>query len=325
MCKISLVFPVYNVSSFVENSFLSALAQTYKDVEFIIIDDCSTDDSMSKVYKILDHHVRKKDVFVYKHNKNMGLSEARNTGLRMATGKYIYFMDSDDLIVPECLQLHYDSIVTNQSDFTIAGVKKIGGHSVNSNMKFTSLSGNDILKSYLQREWMTSAWNKLIVKDFLLENELFFKKGLIYEDMLWLFEVVLNANRMSVVPQQTYLYIIRNNSITTTLNSTKKIDSWIYIIESLFSYYKEVEHRGLSKSFRAYFSFLKFKGSLLLINADCDISFKRKAYNEITKKKIIDAIRTFSPYEMILSMPFFFFCFFFKIPYTIYKIIGAVK
>ena len=104
MKKVTLSMPVYNVARFVEKSLLSALNQTYKNIEFLIIDDKSTDESMNIVRQVINSHPRKSEVRVIDHIVNKGLGDTRNTSIKEATGDYIYFMDSDDVITPDCIE-----------------------------------------------------------------------------------------------------------------------------------------------------------------------------------------------------------------------------
>ena len=104
MPLITLSMPVYNVSGFVEASLLSALNQTYPDIEYIIVDDKSTDDSMDVVRKVVNGHTRRDAVRIIDHVVNKGLGDTRNTSIDNARGEYIYFMDSDDVIAPDCIE-----------------------------------------------------------------------------------------------------------------------------------------------------------------------------------------------------------------------------
>lgn len=96
--KVSIIIPVYNVSKYIKRCLKSVLGQTWKDLEIILVDDCTPDDSMDIVRGILETSSRSDIVTILKHEKNRGLSAARNTGIRQATGNYLYFLDSDDYL-----------------------------------------------------------------------------------------------------------------------------------------------------------------------------------------------------------------------------------
>ena len=101
--KVSIIIPVYNVAPYVEECIQSVLRQDYKNLEIIIIDDCGTDNSMELVEELVKNSSR--DIVILKHDYNKGLSAARNTGIRRATGDYIFFLDSDDFIESYCISV----------------------------------------------------------------------------------------------------------------------------------------------------------------------------------------------------------------------------
>ena len=122
---VSLVIPVYNVAPYIKDSLLSALGQTFESIEFIIVDDCSTDKSMGIVYEVLESHPRKNDVVIVHHKQNEGLSSARNSGLAEASGDYVFFLDSDDEILPDCIEKHFNAIRNTDAQFTVSNFFKL--------------------------------------------------------------------------------------------------------------------------------------------------------------------------------------------------------
>ena len=104
--KITIVVPVYNVEPYIEDCLKSVAEQTYKgDIECIIVDDCTPDGSCAIIEHFINEYNGSIDFKLLHHTKNRGLSAARNTGIGAATGEYIYFLDSDDEITPECIEL----------------------------------------------------------------------------------------------------------------------------------------------------------------------------------------------------------------------------
>ena len=104
MPKVSLIIPVYNVSEYIERCMHSVMAQTYTDIECIIIDDCGTDDSMAKCEQMIREYEGPIKFLILHHEHNRGLSAARNTGIHQTIGKWFYFLDSDDEITPHCIE-----------------------------------------------------------------------------------------------------------------------------------------------------------------------------------------------------------------------------
>ncbi len=130
MDLISIIIPVYNVEHYVRASLASALAQTYPNIEYIIVDDCGTDKSITIIQEILREHKRAKSVTLVHHESNKGVGAARNTGLVNAHGDYVYFMDPDDCLIPDCIALHHKAIVSSDADLCLANIKVEGRQTV---------------------------------------------------------------------------------------------------------------------------------------------------------------------------------------------------
>ncbi len=216
MPLITLSMPVYNVSGFVEASLLSALNQTYPDIEYIIVDDKSTDDSMDVVRKVVNGHTRRDAVRIIDHVVNKGLGDTRNTSIDNARGEYIYFMDSDDVIAPDCIEklvgymeeTPVDFIASSRMRKTFDGkliVKDIytpvvvhdkGELSV---ARFRYVHNNKIL---------AEVWNKLYNTEFLRKNNIRCIPGVHVEDVSFSYQVNLAARSCRLVPDITYTYHI---------------------------------------------------------------------------------------------------------------------
>ncbi|MDR3129792.1 MAG: glycosyltransferase [Tannerellaceae bacterium] len=114
---VTLSMPVYNVAPYIEKALLSALNQTYEEIEFIVVDDKGTDNSMEIVRNIIAGHPRGKAVRIIDHPMNIGLGAGRNTAIDNARGDYLFFMDSDDEITQDCIQKLYDEMKRSNVDF----------------------------------------------------------------------------------------------------------------------------------------------------------------------------------------------------------------
>lgn len=112
--EVTLSIPVYNVEKYIHTALFSALNQNFESIEFLIVDDKGTDRSMELVNEIVSTHLRKNDIRIIDNLVNKGLSECRNIAVREAKGKYLYFMDSDDEIVPECISILHKRILETQ-------------------------------------------------------------------------------------------------------------------------------------------------------------------------------------------------------------------
>lgn len=231
---VSIIIPVYNVEDYIEDCLKSVISQTYQGkIECIIVDDCTPDNSCRKIEKILSTYTGNIKFKVIHHEVNKGLSAARNTGIKHATGEWLYFLDSDDELYDYTIE-----ILVNNID--IINTIIIGSHlSISDNKiieniyKCNSLKGKEIIvDAFVRKNCSIYAWNKLIKRDFIIENNLYFKERLTFEDLLWNFEAFTILENIKTINIPTYKYKIRNNSISTSQNENNQ-SSIIYILKHM--------------------------------------------------------------------------------------------
>lgn len=222
---ISVIVPIYNVEAYVAECFDSLLAQTYKDFEVIVVDDCGTDGSM----QIVERYVDKLPIRIVRHTKNKGLSVARNTGIDAAMGDYIYFLDSDDSIVPQCLEWLIED--ADEYDCVTANFCYIEHPEMQLHIPNQILHGTDDVTKCYKRGWYAMAWNVLIHRDFLLQHQLLFKEGLLHEDELWTFQLACVVQNMRILSAITYNYRLRQNSIVTSTHIERLWNSKVEVLK----------------------------------------------------------------------------------------------
>lgn len=236
MKKVSIIIPIYNVASFVEECLMSALSQTYSNIEYIIVDDCGTDNSIELVSTIVSKSNRRTSIKIVSHNRNLGLSEARNTGIWNSTGDYLYFLDSDDYITPNAIELMVAFVEKYSPDFVIANMKLFGN---DKNIDFLHTKEDvietniSIALAYSESKWYMMACNKLISREFILENNMFFYPRIYHEDELWSLKLALFANTMAICHEYTYFYRINSSSITGHISEKHIRDLCVVIDESM--------------------------------------------------------------------------------------------
>ena len=216
---ISVIIPVYNVEKYLRECVDSVLHQTYQNFEIILVDDGSTDGSsdICDAYAAGDHRAK------VIHQKNAGLSVARNNGLHAANGEYVYFLDSDDWIEPDSLETLIMSAQESsaQAVFFDAVSFEDGGHlcekqRYSRNVDFGADSGMAMLEKLQKRKDYHSAVPLLFFeKQFLEEYKLCFEPGIVYEDMIFTFQVYCMANRVAHVNRILYHRRYRSGSITS--------------------------------------------------------------------------------------------------------------
>ena len=243
--KITIVIPVYNVEPYIEDCLKSVAAQTYNgDIECIIVNDCTPDNSCTIIKKFIKEYNGGIEFKLLHHAKNRGLSAARNTGIDTATGEYIYFLDSDDEITPDCIELLAEPLKEQKYDFVIGNYDTIG-----SDIKFPPLllkygalpDNDNIRNTFFTKQWYMMAWNKLCKLEFLRKEKLYFKEGLLNEDNLWSFQLACTAQSMYVIKQPTYIYKVRETSIMGSINAEKTAQAFAAITQGAYLWSKERE------------------------------------------------------------------------------------
>lgn len=242
--KVSIIIPVYNVAPYVEECVRSVMNQTMtKDMECIIVDDCGTDNSMEIVERLIVGYKGNIEFRILHHEHNRGPSAARNTGIGIAKGKYIYFLDSDDWIIPECMELMLSSVrVHPDAEMVFAGADVTDNKFPwldYTKKRLPEYSGDAmwLQKSMLMRyNFGMTPWNKLIARRFIRDNKLCFKEGLIHEDELWNLEISKHIKAAAFVSRNTYYYRINNNGITAVSRDVKMqrlFKLWNIMIDSI--------------------------------------------------------------------------------------------
>lgn len=191
--KISVVVPVYNVEDYIISCLESITQQEGTDkIECIIVDDCGSDNSMNLIYKFLSDYTGEIDFKIIHHNANGGLSAARNTGILNSTGEYITFVDSDDKLLEDSIESlssiarekGYPDLV--QGDIAVSKPYAPNKSLAVSASLFPSFSNNmKWCRDNLLNHIPVTAWAKLIKRDFIVSNKLFYDEGLIHEDEMW--------------------------------------------------------------------------------------------------------------------------------------------
>ena len=241
--EISVVIPIYNVEEYAAQCLDSVLNQTMTDYEILCVDDGSTDGSM----QIIEQYVKRNSkIRILKHTCNRGLSAARNTGIENAQGKYIYFLDSDDMIIPETLEELLECAEKTNADIIYFNMKKIYGDEIGEARNKQHLNYENPGEIYTGKEMFCifteeknikfAAWRQFYRKDFLSENHIYFREGILHEDDLFSFICAMNAKRVINIEKEYYLYRQRDGSIMSTV-SEKRLKSKFILAVEIFKYW----------------------------------------------------------------------------------------
>ena len=219
--KVSIVIPVYNCGMLIERCVKSILNQTFKDFELIIVNDGSKDDTAQKCDKLAaqDSRIR---VF---HNKNKGVSNARNTGMNNAKGRYIQFVDADDYIKPEMTEMLVDAMEREEADLVICGYTKFqdGKMKKIANGNYIYDLKNDSASHFfdLYNNWLINMpWNKLYKKSLIKKK--FNESMNLGEDLIFNLDYMLGVDKIAVMDYCGYEYLFVNGtSLAGTFNVNK--------------------------------------------------------------------------------------------------------
>ena len=214
----------------------SITLQTFRGtLECIIVDDCGTDDSIALAESFIQHYQGNINFRILHREKNGGLSAARNTGLNEAKGEFVYFLDSDDYITPDCIESlvevakHFPKVEIVQG-----GIVNTKGTIIYDSTRFKTPQlledRKDIYSKLVFGELPVSSWNKLIRRDFLKENSIDFYEGVIHEDVDFLYKLAAHVTSFALCPVITYCYRVqREGSILSTTNDDRSTQSRILV------------------------------------------------------------------------------------------------
>ena len=306
---ISVIIPVYNVEQYFEECVNSVLSQTYKNIEIILVDDGSTDSSGDMCDSFAEQH---NSIKVF-HKTNGGQSTARNMGLEKALGKYIYFLDSDDIIVPKALEKLCCIAEVDSSDVVFFDAESFIDEKPDLQMKQTYMRKHEYptqngIKAFAQmqtfNEYHCVVWGMLLRKSLLVDNSIEFISGVYYEDMAYTYEVLCRAQTVSQCHEVLYRRRYRENSTMTSRKSKKYFDSSVAVYEYIrdFSVENKLDSYDFAKKYIARnasnvfnnFNLLNkqdkklckdklsvVKKEILKDNAYDDIALKMKCYSNL--------------------------------------------
>lgn len=291
--KVSVIIPVYNVAKYIERCLLSVLNQTWQDLEVILVNDCTPDNSMEIAEKVISAHPRGGIVKCLAHERNKGQSAARNTAIRVAAGYYLYFLDSDDYLPLDSISTLMEVGIKGNYDFVSGNYEVVGKDRQIPSLKMNSgplLSNNEILSAYAYDKWTRTVWNMLIRREFILSENLYFEEGIIHEDDLWTFILACKAGSAYFINKVTYYYYTHFHS--TTGNPTLwNLQCRVRIIELMYDYI--VASESLKKNRYVYITFEEAKAKYFdrILYFTQDEAFHFQSYQIFREKRYLSFIQ----------------------------------
>lgn len=308
-CSISIIIPIYNVEKYILLCLQSVVNQTETDgIECILVDDCSTDNSISLAEKFINDYTGNISFSLIRRSKNGGLSAARNTGIEAASGEYLYFLDSDDEISPNCIELMWGLLVRYGKVDMVQGsfYESEQEYKTKSRYRFPEISyDRKQIKSFLliYAGDIVGAQSRLIRKDIINCYHLFFKEGIIHEDNYWTFFLAKCITSMAFCPVRTYYHRYNPASITCNINVANETLAYKTIVSDLSANIDP---------------FLRGRQKELILNTLITALRRHYYENDIERERLIN---TFSKHNTFVERFLLFLCFRMRIKWIRNKIL----
>lgn len=298
MTKVSIIIPIYNVEKYLDRCMKSLLGQTLQDIELIMVDDGSPD----KCPQICDEYVQKNPKIKVVHKQNAGLGYARNSGLEVATGEFVAFVDSDDYVDTSMFEILYNEALKTQADAVFCAYqihdKNRDGEILFSKKKL--LHGKEII-NYIadmiaspncikeERLECMSAWNGIYKKNIIDEGKIRFmsEREIVSEDIVFNVDFLKGCNCIALVPQPLYYYCINGNSLSQTFKASK-FTGIIKLYNSLIN--RTTEYNSIEMSQRCLRLLVEYTLGQIndLFYSSFSLKKKKLIFNTVAKNKIWD-------------------------------------
>ena len=229
MPKVSVIVPIYNVEKYLEKCINSLLSQTLEDIQIILVNDGSKDNS-GNIAK--EYEKNNKDRVIYVEKENGGLSDARNYGLKYATGDFIAFLDSDDYIEKNAYEEMYNKAIEENADYVECDFIWEFPNKIRVDKQYPYKNKKEML-SFVR----VVAWNKLIKRQLITDNNLEFPKGLRYEDVEFTYKLIPFVNKFAYVNKPFIHYVQREGSIANVQN--ERTAEIFTVLDNVIEFYKE--------------------------------------------------------------------------------------
>lgn len=275
-CKLSIIVPVYGVEKYIDKCLNSLVKQSLKEIEIIVVNDGTKDNSQ----KIVDKYVKKYPDKIKSYIKeNGGQGSARNYGLKKATGEYIGYVDSDDFVEKDMYKKLYNKAKENNYDIVVCGNYNVSEDYQNKNIDaFINNYNTDLENIFFGK---MAVWNKIYKRDILIKNKLEFKEKVWYEDLAFTLKAIMNSNTFAFIDEPLYDYLIREGSTMNNSNVQRNLE----ILDAFNDILSYIQHNKKEE----YFSKIEFlaidhiyiSAIVRVLKAEADDKVKRETINKL--------------------------------------------
>ncbi len=236
MSKVSICVPVYGVEKYIERCAISLFEQTYPDIDFIFVNDCTKDRSIEILEEVITRYPeRQKDIKIINHAKNLGLAAARNTLIENATGEFVFIVDSDDYLALNAVELLLSEQVKGDYDMVIGQIRRFFPTFSNTVYYPCYKSPHKLLVLVLQNRIDHYIWGKLIRRSLLTKNGIRVESGMNSgEDTDLLVKILLNSDTISTIPEIIYFYDYSNSNSLSSSSTPSKSEEYYTHFQVLY-------------------------------------------------------------------------------------------
>lgn len=297
---VTISIPLYKCEEFLERCLESVKVQTYRPIEVTLINDQTPDNSVRIAEKFIEKY-NLENWKIYHLEKNSGLSVVRNKGIDTAQGKYLFFLDSDDEITPDCIEKLVEIAERENAEMTVS---QIECRNAENGKKFFCLGklqnietiqeNQKVFEAFVNDQIPSSAVNKLFLVSFFKKNKIYFTPGLYAQDELWTFQSCLKLECVAFQSDVTYIYHLHEKSVIHNRNK-KNFDNWFtigeYIDEALRNEKKYFKKQMILKYL------IRYKDMTLIMNwrAQKDEALWKGSYRNYQKLSSLSLLDYFSP------------------------------
>lgn len=292
MIKVSVIVPIYNTEKYIERCARSLLEQTLNDIEYIFINDCSTDNSIHILKHVInDYPNRTENIKIIQLDKNHGLCYVRKTGITVATGEYIIFCDSDDWVETNAYQLMYEKAISHNYDIIFCNWKETNGTRILREKQRKTYHNNlKFIKEILKGNEMANIWSALC-KQKLYKNDIIYPTHSMIEDAVLTTQLIYYAKSYEFINDSLYFYFINSNSMSRKHGKESCLKRYQEVLENTKKILYFIDKIGYTSSLKNEIISLKYWARLQIgpiTNIKEYYQLWTKTYPEIDSQFIIN-------------------------------------
>lgn len=259
MPTISIIIPIYKVEAFIERCVTTLMEQTLREIEYIFVNDATPDSSIKILNEVISRYPeRKEQVRIVHHETNKGLPAARNTGLALAKGEYIFHCDSDDYVEPTMLEEMFHTAKTQDADIVWCDWYLTFAENERYMKQPSHNEPMEALKAMLSGAMKYNVWNKLARRSLYTENSIYFPTGYGMGEDMTMMMLFAHAKHVAYIPKAFYHYVKTNTNAFSQTYSEKHLNELSYNAQRIINYMQSIYSEALQRELSFFKLEVKF-------------------------------------------------------------------